>query len=271
LGALSQRLPSPGRETMVAEALAAAEGLSDHVMRAQALLAFWHDLTDEQRSAVADSVIGQLATSGSRGRDLLQSFVQLMPPESAGTIAAEIYGNKDLSVQAAGFSAVARELAEPHRSSLVGTASQIARSLPDPAMRSAAQSDVADVLIKTGQFGEALELINAIEDEQVRNYMLGLASEALALAGHYEQACDTAEQLLDATARTDPAMGLSLGSRVLRRLTEQVPDVERAAIAARLRDVAATVSGDATTVPSLAEAAEALRPGDRAAAQQLLN
>ena len=106
LGALSQRLPSPDREILVQEVVAASEGLSDHVTRARVLFGVWPDLTNEQRSALANYVVGELATSGSRGRGLLQTLVPLMPPQALGPLAAEL-----LSVGTT--SDVARSHAEP--------------------------------------------------------------------------------------------------------------------------------------------------------------
>ena len=131
LGALSQRLPSPDREILVQEVVAAAEGLSDHVTRARVLFGVWPDLTKEQRSALANYVIGEVATSGSRGRGLLQTLVPLMPPQALGPLAAELLSHQDLSIEAAGFSVLAAKLAEPQRSSLLSAASDVASSHAD--------------------------------------------------------------------------------------------------------------------------------------------
>ena len=114
-------------------------------------------------------------------------------------------------------------------------------------------------------------MISAIEDEQVRNYTTGLVADGLARAGHYERARNVTEQLLDATASTNPALGLSVGSGVLRRLAQAGPAAETETITARLIDAAAGVSGDITTAAALAGAAEALLPQDEAAARQVLD
>jgi hypothetical protein len=273
LAVLSLRLHAPDRAAIVDDAVAALAEVPDRVLKAQVLLAVWPWLTDEQHASQAGSVIGDLGTStDNRAPGLLQAFAPLLQPHMHGALAAALLRNREPSVRAAAFALLAPELPEPYRAAFVNASLEAARALDDPTMRSAALSDIVYALTRTGQFNKALALTLSIEDEQVRSYAFGVVANGLADAGSYLQAREiTGQLLLGAATGTDPALGVQLGSSVLRRLVNAEPTVETESLAAPLIKAADRLGSDPAAVPVLAEVADALRPVDEAAAQRLLD
>lgn len=272
LAGLSRRLPAPDRAAIVEDAVAALPEVPDRALEAQVLLAVWPWLTNQRRTSLASHVIAELGTStDNRAPALLQAFAPLLPPEMLTALAEALLGNAELSMRATVFAALAPELPEPYRTSFMSASLEAVGALTDPTLRSAAQSDIVYALTRTGRLDNALALTYSIEDEQVRSYALGVVANGLADAGRYLQAREIAGQLLGAAAGTDPALGVRLGSGVLRQLTRAEPTVEMEPLAAPLIQAAAGLGSDLAAVPVVAEAADALRPIDGAAAQQLLD